>query len=92
MREKRDLAKLRGVLREEVEFELSQSIDIQESVQQREKESNPGRGYSVETGMGAALHSAHLENSKQGGLARVRDTCTEDRIRDHQKGRVSSAV
>ena len=55
-----------GVLREEVEFELSQSIDTQDSVKQRKKESNPGKGYSVSKGVGA-VHKAHLEKASRFG-------------------------
>lgn len=36
-------------------------------------------------GVGTGLHNAQLENSKQIGLVRVGDKCTEDRTGDHQK-------
>lgn len=44
-------------------------------------------GYSVSKGMGTGLYNAHLEKSKQIGLARGGDKYTENRIGDHQKGR-----
>lgn len=75
-----------GGLREEVEFELSQSIDSQDSVKQGEKsKSNPGRRSSVSKGVGA-VWGAHLEEaSQQAGFATAGHDCKEDRTSDHQK-------
>lgn len=72
-----------GGLREEVEFELSQSIDSQDSVKQRGKyKSNPGRRYRVSRGMGAA--HGHIWRKPASRQAWLRQGMTAQKT-DHQK-------
>ena len=75
-----------GGLREEVEFELSQSIDSQDSVKQREKKQESSREEVQCKQRCGSSTRAHLEEaSQQAGLATVGHHCTEDRISNHQK-------
>lgn len=72
-----------GALKEEVEFELSQSADTENSVKQRKGSKQSRKGAQCEQRCGS--RTPHLEKRKQIDLARGWEKCPEDRSIDYQR-------